>query len=283
MCFKKISLIDTKFFINKNKKLLKKLLKKKTLFFKKKSNKKVLISKRLVSFLKDDRNRFRFKLKKKKKFQSNFFVKKFFLKSLFKGRNLFRDFFLLNEKTRQKRITKIIFKKSKKFFKNHTYEYSILNILLRSHFFYFIKDAFLFLKSSLVFLNGVVCKNYDFFLDVSDRVQLEITPIFYTYIIDCRKFFKKKLALIRYNSWKFFRKKFYQKRSYFRLKKRKNPNYYLLFFIFKMNIPKYLEVDFLTNTSIILKKIDISLQATYFIKKLFSYKLFSLYNFKKIN
>ena len=298
MFFKKILSIDievftkfqhtkfqhTKFKHTKFKRtILKKLFKRKTLFFKKKHDKKVLISKRVVSFLKTNQNKFRFQSKRKKKIQSNFFVKKFFLKSLYKSRNLFRTSFLLNKKTRQKRITKLIFRKSKKFYKNNTYEYSLLNILLRSHFFYFIGDAFIFLNHSLVYLNGTVCNNYDSFLGIGDKVQLEINPPFYNYLKKCRNFFKKKLALIKYNSWMFYRKKHYQNRKYFRLKKRKSPNYYLHFFLFKLDIPKFLEVDFLILTSIILKKIDISLQTTYFFKKLFSYKLFSLYNFKKIN
>jgi len=277
--FNKTKFKNTKF---KNT-ILKKLCKRKTLFFKKKYNKKVLVTKRLIIFLRETRNKFNFRFRRRKRFQSNFFLKKFFLKSLYKNRNLFRIFFLLNKKTRQKKITKIIFRKSKKFFKNNTYEYSIINILLRSHFFYFIKDAFIFLKSNLIFLNGIVCKNYDFFVNIGDRIQLEVHSSFYKYLMFCRKFFKKKIALIRYNAWRFFKQKYYQKRKYFRLKKRKNPKYYLFFFLFKLNIPKYLEVDFLILTSIILKRVDISLQTTYFVKKLFSYKLFSLYNFKKIN
>lgn len=263
------------------KKFLKKIFKKKNLFFKKKYNTRVIVSKRLTIAVRRRKKKF-FKKFKKKNF-GNFFVKKFFLKSLYKNRNLFRIFFYLNKRTRQKKINKLIFKKSKKFFKKNTYEYSLMNILLRSHMFFFIKDALVFIKEGFIFLNGLVVKNYDFFLKCGDRVQININSNFFKYIKSCRKFFKKKVAIIRYESWKYFRKKYYQRRKYFRLKKKKNPKHYLLFFIYKLSVPKFLEIDLLSLTVIILKKIDIEIQNTYFLNKLFSYKLFCLYNFKKIN
>jgi hypothetical protein len=67
------------------------------------------------------------------------------------------------------------------------------------------------------------------------------------------------------------------------LKKRKSPKYLNLLFLFKVNTPKFLEIDYLTLTIfLICKKLNFYFNNFYF-NKFFSFKFFSLYNFKKIN
>jgi hypothetical protein len=68
-----------------------------------------------------------------------------------------------------------------------------------------------------------------------------------------------------------------------RPKKRKSPKYLFLFFLFKVNTPKFLEVDYFSLSIILLKKQDAFVFSSFYLNKLFSFKLFSLYNFKKIN
>lgn len=260
-----------------------KLNKKKNLFFKKKDSKKILISKRLSVVLKKRKKIKQYKTKKIDK--GNFFFKKFFFKTLLKNRKFFKGFFFLNTKVRQNKITKLIYKSNTKMSssKNSTYEYTILNMLLRGNFFFFFKDAVSFLKHGFIYLNGLAIKNHDIRINEGDCIQLIISKNFFKYLKFSRKILKKKTSIFRFNSWKFFKQKFFKKKQNLKFKKRKNPNFLYLFYLYKLNIPRYIEVDYLTLTLFFLKKQSTNIQTTYYLNKLFSFKLFSLYNFKKIN
>jgi hypothetical protein len=190
-----------KFFLKTSikKNFSKKIFQKKNLFFKKKKFKLNFISKRLSIILK---KRKRLKLIKiKKPDNGNFFLKKFFFKTLLKSRKFFKNFFFLNKKTRQKKITKLIIKN--KSFSNKTnssYEYSLLNVLLRSKFFFFIKDVVKVIKNNLVFVNGVVISDFNFIINSGDCIQLMISSLFYRYIYFSKKILKKKLALYKFSN-----------------------------------------------------------------------------------
>lgn len=257
--------------------------KKKNLFFKKKFKLKVLVSKRLSIVLRK-RKKYKNIFTSKKISKGNFFFKKFFLKTLFRSRKFLKNFFFLNEKTRQKKISKHVFKTQKYcFFKNSTCEYSALNLLFRSHFCLFISDAFSFFKSGMLFLNGIRLKNPNTLINVSDCLQIKLSNSVYKYIYYTKFFLKKKIALFRHHSWKFFKQKFFKIQDNLRPKKRKSPKYLLFFFLFKVNTPKFLEVDYFSLSIILLKKQDAFVFSSFYLNKLFSFKLFSLYNFKKIN
>jgi hypothetical protein len=105
----------------------------------------------------------------------------------------------------------------------------------------------------------------------------------YMYIQSSKRFLKKKLSIFRLTSWKFFKQKFFRQQQQLKPLKRKTPKYLYLFFLFKLDTPKFLEVDYFSLTIFILKPLNSQLYSTYYLNKFFSYKLFSLYNFKKIN
>jgi hypothetical protein len=50
-----------------------------------------------------------------------------------------------------------------------------------------------------------------------------------------------------------------------------------------MNTPKFLEIDYLSLSIFFLKKPKLYTYSTYYLNKLFSFRLFALYNYKKIN
>lgn len=268
-------------FLKKNK-LFKKILNKKNLFFKRYYDKKILVSRRLVNILRKNKET-RFLKKKRNKGKNYFFLKKFFLKTLLKSRVLLKTIFALNKKTRQKKLTKILFRKSKNIMRNSTMEYSLYNIILRGHFFFFLNDACTYIKAGFVYLNGVAFSKHTFSVNKGDVIQIRINSLYFKYFNSCKQFFKKKMKLIRLEAYRFFKKKYYSKQNKTKLKPRKYPNYYLLFFIFKLNVPRYLEVDYTILSIIVIKKLDISLHTTFYLNKLYSYKLFNLYNYKKIN
>lgn len=277
--FKFLKQVQHKLFFNK--KHLIKINDKKNLFFKKKYNTKVLVSKRLSFVLRKRKNFKNFKVRKLDK--GNFFFKKFFFKILLKSRKSLRRFFFFNKKTRQRKITKHVFKNQGFSTRNNSYEFTLFNILLRSHFCVFLGDVIPLIKNNFVYLNGSVVTQVDLIILQHDCIQLKIISPIYKYIQFCKKNLKKKISLFRFNSWKFFKQKFFKQQQQLKTQKRKTPKYLYLFFLFRLDVPKYLEVDYFTLSVYLLSTIDSSVFRTYYFNKLFSYKLFSLYNFKKVN
>lgn len=266
-----------------NNKILKKFNKKKNLFFKKKYRLKTLISRRLFIVLKKRR---KFILNRSKKVnRGNFFFKKFFFKTLIKNRKFLKSFFFFTTKIRQKKISKKISKNvfKKTLSKNINYEYTVLNIALRSHICISLSDIYLLFKKNFFFLNGIIVNTTDMVMKDGDCLQLKITKSLYKYILRLKKSLKKKIAIIRFNSWKYFKHKYFKQQQQLKPKKRKIPRHIYMFYLFKLNTPKFLEIDYFSLSTFLLKKKPIFFFSSYYLNKLFSFKLFSLYNFKKIN
>jgi hypothetical protein len=194
--FRKILILSFKHKFKK----LQLISKKKNLFFKKKYNTKILISKRLSIVLKKRKKQLFRNNFSKKIDNGNFFFKKFFYKTLLKSRKFLKSFFFLNKKIRQSKISNLIFKNSKSKFENSNNEYTLLNVLLRSHFFFFIGDAIKFINNGMVYINGFTYTNPHIHLNQGDCVQLVLCKTFYKYLYFCRRFLKKKAALFRFNS-----------------------------------------------------------------------------------
>jgi hypothetical protein len=261
-----------------------KINKKKNLFFKKRFGNKILVSKRLTIVCRKKKIQTKLKHSKFRQDTGNFFFKKFFFKTLLKSRKLLKPFLFLGNKSRQKKLTKEICKNTKKVFPNNeNYENTVINVLLQSHSFFFQKDASFFLKKGLVSVNGFVLINANSVLRCGDCIQLPVSKLYLLYIKFCRRFFKKKVALFKYNSWKFFKAKIIKKKKKIKFKKRKNPKFIQAFFLFRYNTPRFLEVDYQTVTIFFLKKVDNYVCSSYYLNKLFSFKMFNLYNFKKLN
>lgn len=261
-----------------------KINKKKNLFFKKRFGNKVLISKRLTIVCRRKKLHTRPKYSRFKQDTGNFFFKKFLFKTLLKSRKLLKPFLFLGNKSRQKKLTKEICSNTRRVFgNNENYENTVVNVLLQSHFFLFQKDALFYLKKGFVTVNGFALSNINFVLGHGDCVQLPVSKLYLLYLRFCRRFFKKKVALFKYNSWKFFKAKIIKKKKKIKFKKRKNPKFIQAFFLFRYNIPKFLEVDYQTITTFFLKKVGSYVHSSYYLNKLFSFKMFSLYNFKKLN
>ena len=178
-----------------------KINKKKNLFFKKRFGNKILISKRLTIVCRKKKIRTKPRHNKFRQDTGNFFFKKFFFKTLLKSRKLLKPFLFLGNKSRQKKLTKEVCKNTRKVFSNNeNYENTVINILLQSHFFFFQKDALFFLKKGLVSVNGSTLVNTNSVLRCGDCVQLPVSKLYYLYIKFCRRFFKRKVALFKYNS-----------------------------------------------------------------------------------
>jgi len=186
-----------------------KIKNKKEIFFKKRViNNKNLFSKRILIALKK-RKFFKNHFNKKQNF-GNFFFKKFFFKTLLKNRYNLRKFFFMRKRIRQSKLTKSIYKHSKKITKgllptSNIQEFTIFNTLLRCQFFLFIRDALLAITNSVVFVNNTIITDHNYILKQGDFIQIPCFKTYFSYLLFCKKLIKKKKTLFRYNSWKFLK------------------------------------------------------------------------------
>lgn len=202
---KRYLLFRTRSLLNFNRKTYKNLI------FNFKKNKKKIFKKSLNLFF-FDKNIF-----KKKKNNVNLIpMRRGFFKSLLNNRKLVRTIFFFKFK-KQKSINKILSKKNfyptNKFYLLH--EFELLNLLIRSQFFFFKTDATYFIKNNFVYVNGFVENKVNKKLNVGDRIQLEVSYRYYCYFRSqqnhSRFFFKK----IKSKLTRLFRPKFdlYKQRS----------------------------------------------------------------------
>ena len=164
---------------------------KKLLLFNKKSHnfifKKFKLKKKKINLLNHSLNLFffnkSFNLHKSINNQFNIIpLRRGFFKVLLNNRKLVRTIYFLKFK-KQKSITsfllKQIFVPTNQFYLNN--EFNIVNLIIRSQFFFFKNDVYYFLKNSHIYVNGVVITNFNKILSVGDRLQLEVHSNYYFY------------------------------------------------------------------------------------------------------
>ena len=169
------------------------------------------------------------------------------------------------------------------FSRNFTHDYNLLNVLLKGNLFLFPKDATLYIKSNNVYVNGIVSNDLTNLLNIGDCIQIKVFNFYYVYSIFFRRFLKQKIVVFKKSAWLFFKKNFLKKTIKKKFKKRKNPKFLCLLYLYKFNNPQYIEVDFITLSITLLRKLDLKKHKTYFLNKNFSWKFFQIYNFKKFN
>ena len=97
-------------------------------------------------------------------------------------------------------------------------------------------------------------------------------------------FFKTKIKLYKYNLWKFFKQNYFKKIDKAKTRKRKNPNYLNFFFFYRFNIPTFMEIDYLTlSICLLFTSFNQNKYNLFHLNKLYSFKMFALYNYKKVN
>ena len=136
--------------------------------------------------------------KKKRSTLTNFFFKFDFFRKLKQNINFLRSLFFKKKSTKNK-ITNFHKKlKKKNFFFLQNFDKLIYLTLIKSHFFFFYADSKFFIQKGMVYLNGIVNKNFMRFLKVGDVVQIILCETYYLYIKNVSRFFKKKIAFIKY-------------------------------------------------------------------------------------
>ena len=225
----------------------------------------------------------KFRLKNKllpKNFAKTFDLKKRLFFILKENRAILKDLFFTRF-IRQKKITGFI-----SFFKHFPlkkiiqfFEFSLFNILIQSHFLVFKKDILFFLKNGLIFVNGAPILNKFFSLSVGDRVQLILNNDYFLFFRNFNKILKSFNYKIRLS----VRKLFLKKKDLYKQKTTRTPQWVEKIIFNKQIIPKYLEVDFFTLTSVIIRYPNAIYENNFVFFKFLSYFNIRLYNWKKLN
>ena len=199
-----------------------------------------------------------------------------FLTVIFSNRKTIKNFFF-KKFTKQTKITWFIRSISReKQRSDNLFNNYLFLILLRSHIFFFIDDVNFFLDKGFVMVNGTVEKNKLFELKLGAYVQIVRSDIYYDYIKRIYKFFRVKVAKMKFKRWCAIQKK--KKTGVFF--KNWVPNFIDRFIFYKTDIPKFLEVDFFSLTIIILYKNKSALSNDKFFNKIISNYLIKMYNWR---
>ena len=134
-----------------------------------------------------------------------------------------------------------------------------------------------------MYINGLPILNVFYVIGVGMCIQVPTLGLYYTYLKRCRRFFKKKIASIKHTAWLFFMQRERGLEDGQKQQKRKKPKFLFLFFLYRLGIPRNLEVDYTTTSVFLLFRFSGYLYTSYYLNKLFSFKMFSQYNFKKLN
>lgn len=184
---------------------------------------------------------------------------------------------LLNFKLkRQYRITKFI----SKFIKNKTnksfnyFELTLNNVLISSKFALTLKQAFFLIKKACVYVNGVKKLDPLYKVKINDVIQIIFTIDYFNNY----KFFFNLLTKMTYKYHnRFFKKPFFKKRFL----KKQNLNQWLIdLSMFRKGTPRFIEVDFLTLSIIVIYIPYNSHFITYNTNKIYNFYLNRLYNWK---
>lgn len=223
---------------------------------------------------------FNVKTLKSKKYnfsQKTMDFKKKFVLILKKNRNLLRSFLKIKPK-RKFNFNKYIKNLSKSNYKGflYFYEYNIVNILVRSNFFFNHKDCSWFLKNGYISLNGKVLISEKTVLKPLEIVNVSYSNYFYFYyrknLNDCLN------NLYRFNKkiWKINQKK----KNYLVKNTEKYSNWIYRSIYIKNDIPVFIEVDYISMTLVMLNYTFNVNYVDYYNLKFLNLYLNRLYNWK---
>ena len=202
-----------------------------------------------------------------------------FLSTIISNRRVIKLIFF-KKHTKQKNITKFLTGVAGKnnHFMNRASNF-LFFILIQSHFFFFINDLNYFLAKKFIYVNNRNVSNKFFELGVNDNIKLITFNSYFDYISSVYKFFNKKKSKIKYKQWRSYK----SRTGSFSFAKRWLPNFLDKFLFYKMDIPKYLEVDFFTLTIVYLYSDKNAIYKNKFLLRFVSFYLLKMYNWKKLN
>jgi ribosomal protein S4 len=200
-----------------------------------------------------------------------------YLLTLKKNRNIFK-FFLKKKSLKQYKFNKIfknILNKKIKFFLN-ILEFKLFMVLVKSGFFANFKDACFFIKSGYVIVNNAIVTDFNYILNLTNNIKIIYNKYYYFY-------FRKSLNDIivnigKYSSflWKINKNKFNMNKQ----QPMQIPSWIARYIYFKDDVPKFLEIDYLSMTLIILYYPYEFLDLDFYNMKFVNLYFLRLYNWK---
>lgn len=204
-------------------------------------------------------------------------IKSFFI---FKKNREILNKLLINKPIRQNKFNKII----KNFLKKTNldilgnFEFKLVTLLIRSGFFVNFKDALFFIENGYITINNQIIINPNFLVNSNEILKVSFNKYYYLYY---RKGLHNVINNIgRYNSyaWKVNKNKYNVNKQ----QSSHTPSWVLRFMYFRDDLPKFLEVDYLSMTLVILYKPYNFLEFDFYTSKFMSSYLSRLYNWKFI-
>jgi hypothetical protein len=243
------------------------------MFFHKRDDFKKIIFKKIIQ--KSKNKLIKFKQKTNKFIDNN----SRYLSTIISNRKIIK-FVFFKKHTKQKKITKFLINVSKKnnFFLDRISNFLFL-ILIQSHFFFFLNDINYFIKNKFVYVNNKLVSNKFFEIKVNDCIKLITFNSYFDYISNIYKFFNKKKTKIKYKQWKNFKSNSKNSLN----TKRWLPNFLDKFLFYRLDIPKFLEVDFFSLSIIYLYNDKNIIYKNKFFLKFISFYMMKMYNWKKLN
>lgn len=175
--------------------------------------------------------------------------------------------------------TILIKSKQKSWWNVINFEMQLFFILINSGLIFSYFDSFNFLKNKCVYLNRVSKANPYITVKKGDLIELTLSKNYFIYLFFLNNNFEKNINKLKNKlSTKFKNKDSSSEKSdSYMLKLLKN-NY-----IFKKNIPNYMEVDFFVLSVFIVKNINNYLNLSFINRKFIVFYMYKLYNWKWIS
>jgi hypothetical protein len=196
------------------------------------------------------------------------------------ARQSFKKIFHLNFKYQHK-LTKYIlmFNKISGFTLLKKFELNILNILIRSRFFLNFNVIQTFINNNFIWINGFQVNNIHFQLYLNDFIQINISWKYFIYFKWLLNLSKLKFNKI---NWKYNIKLFNLKYRIKKFKMIKAPKWIESNIYLYLDIPNYLEVDFLSLSIYIIYEPYNNKDINNLYLQFFSFNIMNLYNWKYI-
>lgn len=158
------------------------------------------------------------------------------------------------------------------------FEYNIINIITRSNFFFNKQDSIWFLKNGYISLNGFVTFNSNVVLKPLEVVNISYSNYYYYYYRKSLNDCLNNMYRINSKIWKINQKRIdnYDKKN------ESYSNWTYRFMYFKEDVPKFIEVDYLSMTLVILNYSINKNYLDFYNLKFLNLYLSRLYNWKYI-